>query len=613
MTNKIHVLDETTVSKIAAGEVVERPASVVKELVENAIDAQASRVVIDIKTDGKTVAGISVLDNGCGLSFDDAVVAFKQHATSKIATAEDLDKIGTLGFRGEALASIAAVSKVTFTSKEKDSDVPEAVQIVVHGGSLVRHAAVGAPDGTSVVVEDLFYNTPARKKFQKSLATELAHIYDMVERIALAHLTVSFVLLYNGKERFRTYGNGSYPDAIAAVFGTSFAKELVEVSLSTPLATVSGWITKPGCEMRPTPSRFYLTINSRQITSRSLQWAVREGYGTLIPKGMYPAAFLDITLDLHDVDVNVHPTKREVRISREREVSSVVQDAVYQALHKDPVFAPSAAPAAAPADTQTRLTAEEKPELVMADTRRTPSPAPAPRPASSLAASVASTLSSMPAEYSSPRKTEQQLKRTERITKPEEVSADVPEVLGQIGGTYILAKDAAGNLLIVDQHAAHERILYDALLKKSAKNQAGQELLVPVPITFTRAEQAALPVLLPALEQAGYVIEPFGADGWAVRSVPVISSTLGDPAVIHELIAEVSGESEKNPERVLDRVLKTAACRAVVKGHTALTMSQMQDLLRQLTATDSPYTCPHGRPTVITLSRDKLEKMFLRT
>jgi len=611
MSNKVHVLDEVTVSKIAAGEVVERPASVVKELVENAIDADATKVVIDIKSDGKNVASISVLDNGCGLSFDDAVVAFRQHATSKISGPDDLDKIGTLGFRGEALASIAAVSKVTFTSKEKDSTTPEAVQIVVHGGSLVRHNAVGAPEGTSVVVEDLFYNTPARKKFQKSLATELAHIYDMVERISLAHRAISFVLLYNGKERFRTYGNGSYPDAIAAVFGTAFSKELVEVSSEGKIASVSGWITKPGCEMRPTPSRFYLTINSRQITSRTLQWAIREGYGTLIPKGMYPAAFLDITLDVRDVDVNVHPTKREVRISREREVAMIVQDAVYSALHTETVF-PTAR--TAPADTQTRLPEEEKSAVIRDDTR--PSSVPAKKTSQSLSAAVASALSSLP-EYSTPRKTEQQLKRTERIVAAEQTDSpknvDVPEVLGQIGGTYILAQDASGDLLIIDQHAAHERILYDALLKKSARNQAGQELLVPVPISFTRAEQAALPSLLPALEQAGYIIEPFGTDGWAVRSVPVISSTLGDPAVIHELIAEVSGEREKNPERVLDRVLKTAACRAVVKGHTSLTLSQMQDLLFQLTRTDSPYTCPHGRPTVITLSREKLEKMFLRT
>ncbi len=612
--SKIHVLDEDTVSRIAAGEVVERPASVVKELVENAIDAEATRVVIDIKSDGKNVDGISVLDNGCGLSFDDAVVAFRQHATSKISGPEDLDNIGTLGFRGEALASIAAVSRVTFTSKEKDSRKPEAVQIVVHGGSMVHHHAVGAPEGTSVVVEDIFYNTPARKKFQKSLATELAHIYDMVERISLAHLNTSFVLLYNGKERFRTYGKGSYPDAIDAVFGNAFTKDLVEVSATGKIASVSGWITKPGCEMRPTPSRFYLTINSRQITSRTLQWAVREGYGTLIPKGMYPAAFLDIMLDLRDVDVNVHPTKREVRISREHEVAMAVRDAVYTALHQKSVF-PAEDPAKPVADAQRKLQEEENPAVATADTRDIPAPKQGLQKLP-LSAAVASVLSAA-SQFSTPRKTEQQLKRTKYILAVEPAQVDdgakVPEVIGQIGGTYILAQNTSGDLLIIDQHAAHERILYDALLKKSAKHQAGQELLVPVPISFTRAEQAALPTLLPALEKAGYVIEPFGTDAWVVRSVPVISSKLGDPVAIHELIAEVAGDVEKNPEHVFDRVLKTAACHAVVKGNTAMSVPQMQDLLRQLIRTNSPYTCPHGRPTVITLSRDKLKKMFLRT
>ena len=636
---RIHVLDEETVSRIAAGEVVERPASVVKELAENSVDAGASRITIEIRADAKNITGISVSDNGCGVSAEDALLAFRQHATSKILNPADLDSIATLGFRGEALASIAAVSKVTFTSKEQGSASPEAVQLIIHGGTLVKQSLVGAPEGTIIVAEDLFYNTPARKKFQKSLSTELSHIYDIVERLALAHRNVSILLLFNGKERFRTFGTGSYPDAVAAVFGTGFTKELIPVSASNSAASVSGWITKPGAEMRPTPSRFYFTINSRQVTSRTLQWAVREGYGTLLPKGMYPAAFLDIKIDLRDVDVNVHPTKREVRISREREVASAVQDAVYCALHEEQIFSSGAVKEAA--DTQA--------SLVPDDAQKTSAPV-IPK-GNSLEETVSSILSSSDSgkekeylsasgrektpigeidavytpqyirppsvpTYSTPRKTEQQLKRTERIVfagGENKSSLPVPHVLSQIGGTYIIAKDSEDNLLIIDQHAAHERILYDALLKKSQEEKAGQELLVPVTLTLSRAEAAALPDILPVLEKAGYCIEPFGQDVWAVRSVPVISSKLGDPKVVHEIIAEASGSAEKNPERVLDRVIKTAACRAVVKGNTALTVPQMEELLRQLSKTDSPYTCPHGRPTVITLSKDALEKMFLRT
>lgn len=680
--SKIHLLDEDTINKIAAGEVVERAASVVKELVENSIDAGAARITIDVRADAKNVTGISVSDDGCGVSAEEALLAFQQHATSKITGSDDLNGIATLGFRGEALASIAAVSKVTFTSKEHDSASPEAVQLIIHGGNLIRQSSAGAPDGTTIIVEDLFYNTPARKKFQKSLSTELSHIYDMVERIALSSRNTAIILLFNGKERFRTYGNGSYPDAVAAVFGTGFAKSLIQAEGSNHAASVSGWITKPGCEMRPTPSRFYLTINGRQITSRTLQWAVREGYGTLLPKGMYPAAFLDIKVDLREVDVNVHPTKREVRISREREVASAVQDAVYCALHDEKIFAQKKE-----SDTQTKLISpaleaafgkredavrkkaaekeQPKEKSYPKQTETTSQKEEAGGAKSSLTEKVYSVLNnpyeqkmvealvgetdtapyihkySHPAgqnppaqrseptyviqqespllSYSTPRKTEQQLKRTGRIIFGEKDSAEkksafqIPEVLGQISGTYILAKDANGSLLIIDQHAAHERIMYDSLLKKAAEERAGQELITPVTLTLSRAEAAVLPTLLPALEKAGYGIEPFGQDVWAVRFVPAVSSKLGDPSVVHEIIAELCGDTEKNPERALDRVIKTAACRAVVKGNTVLTLSQMEDLLRQLSQTDSPYTCPHGRPTVITLTKEELEKMFLRT
>ena len=610
---KIRVLDEETINHIAAGEVVERAASLVKELVENAVDAKAKKIIIDLAADTAAVKRISITDDGIGLSAEDAVLAFRQHATSKISKPDDLAEIVTLGFRGEALASIAAVSKVTFTSKERGSSEPEAVQVVINGGELIRQTFVGAPEGTTIIVEDLFYNTPARRKFQRSVSTELSHIYDMVERIALAHREISFVLLYQGKERFRTYGTGSYPDAVAAVFGTTFARDLLPVEKTGGIAEVSGYVSKPGCNMRPTPTRFYLTINGRQITSKSLQWAVREGYGTLLPKGMYPAAFLDIKIDPREVDVNVHPTKREVRLSRERDVGSAVRDAVYTALHDDEIF--SAAPASAKPEQQ-KLFEEKKEEEAEVRVEKTYVPAEhTPSPKRSLHEAVMSYLTPQaPAEpvRSALRQTEIQLRRTETSAE-EKADVEVPEVLGQIGDTYIACRNAKGELVIVDQHAAHERVMYDQLLKKVEEKKASQELLAPVTLTLSRAESARMPELSEILAQAGYVIEPFGQDVWAVRSVPVISSTLGDVKVIHEIIAEAAGITEKNPERVLDRVVKTVACRAVVKGNTPLTKNQMERLLRQLSETDSPYTCPHGRPTALVLSKEKLASMFLRT
>lgn len=602
----ISVLDEETISHIAAGEVVERAASIVKELIENAIDADARRITIDLSADKTEVTRISVTDDGIGMNADDALLAFRQHATSKIRRPADLAEIATLGFRGEAMASIAAISLVTLTTKQRGSADPEAVCIRVHGGEVAETSAVGAPEGTCVVVEGLFYNTPARRKFQKTLPTELAHIYDMVERVALAHRQIAFVLTFGGKERFRTYGNGSYHDVIAAVFGAGFAKDLVAVSGSYGPVQIEGFITKPGSEMKSTPSRFYLAINRRQIVSRSLQWAVREGYGTLLPKGMYPAAFLDIVLDPREVDVNVHPTKKEVRLSRERDVQTGVRDAVHNALHQKPFF--SAAP-----EVELKPEKKQKPEpeqlpvSLVGETTPSYTYHPAHR--------GAATAPAVPPTARIHRQTDLQLRRTEQPFSPAipETDVDVPEVIGQIAETYILAKNAQGDLVVIDQHAAHERIMYDQLLARQDASRPGQELLVPVQLRLTKRESAAMPDMTAVLEQAGYVLEPFGKDIWVVRFVPVVSETLGDPKVIHEIIATALDGSAGGGETVLERVLKTTACRAVVKGNTPLTVEQMQRLVRQLMATKSPYTCPHGRPTTIVLTKERFAALFLRT
>jgi len=601
----ITVLDEETISHIAAGEVVERAASVVKELVENAIDAGAKRIRIDLASDKTAVTRIAVTDDGCGMEHEDALLAFRQHATSKISRPEDLAAIGTLGFRGEAMASIAAVAQVTLTTKRRGSESPEATRVVIHGGELVEHAATGAPEGTSVVVAGLFYNTPARRKFQKTVATELAHIYDMVERLALAHREISFVLSYQGKERFRTYGNGSFEDVIAAVFGQTFARELVPVAGTYGIVKVTGFVSRPGCEMKSTPSRFYLSINRRQVTSRSLQWAVREGYGTLLPKGMYPAAFLDLEINPSDVDVNVHPTKKEVRLSRERDVQTRVQDAVYCALHETRVFAAAVDPKENGAVPAAKAASATLPLAVLGEAvspyelRISPQKKET-RPSEQRAAAAL-------------RQTDKQLRRTESF-EPPETTEFVPEVLGQIADTYILARNETGDLVVVDQHAAHERVMYDLLLARQERGLAGQELIVPVQLKLTKKEAAAVPDLLPVLADAGYTLEPFGKDIWMVRTVPVVSASLGDPTVIHEIIAQALDKSSSGGEEsVLDRVLKTAACRSVVKGATPMTTEQMQRLLRQLMATRSPYTCPHGRPTTIVLTKDRLAAMFLRT
>ncbi|HJJ42148.1 MAG TPA: DNA mismatch repair endonuclease MutL, partial [Methanocorpusculum sp.] len=590
--NKIHLLDEETVSHIAAGEVVERAASIVKELVENSIDAGADNIKIDISSDGSEITKINVTDNGSGLSFDDALTAFRQHSTSKIKSHDDLEDISTLGFRGEALASIAAVSNITMITKEADSDSPEAAKVVISGGRLISHTQVGAPVGTNITVKDIFFNTPARKKFQKKAATELSRIYDIVERMALVHRKTAFILNYMGKERFRTFGNDDFAEVIACVFGTGFVKELTEIKHSSKIAEVHGYITKSGGSMRSTQSRFYLSVNSRQIYSKTLQWAVREGYGTLLPKGMYPAAFLDICVDPRNVDVNVHPTKKEVRISKEREVMRAVQDAVYCALHNESLFESGGIKDSEKSMQCGKSDAYSKSENSKLD--------------DFVRESVLRYETGT--SPSSARLTEKRLRRTEdRILSEafEQINDDIPEILGQAAGTYIIAKNSSGDLLIIDQHAAHERIMYDKLKKRCGTD--GQELINPVELHLTMKEAAAMPDMIDILKEAGYIIEPFGKDIWIVRSVPIVSSVLGNPEVIHQIISETIDEDPHNRESSLDRVLKTAACKAVVKGSTELNTEQMKRILRQLMASDSPYTCPHGRPTVIVLSKSKLD------
>lgn len=588
--NKIHVLDENTVNHIAAGEVVERYASVVKELAENSLDADSSFVKIGVFADKNSITKISITDNGFGMSPEDAVLAFGQHATSKITAQSDLNEISTLGFRGEALASIAAVSKVTLVTKERGS--LEGTKVVINGGELRSCEAAGAPEGTSVIVEDLFFNTPARKKFQKKLPTELSHLYDAVERLALSHKDVAFVLTYNDKERFRTYGSGNAADVISEIFGDSLSKNLTEVSDKFSDINVTGYVSKPGSELRNQASGFYLSVNSRQIASNRLQWAVREGYGTLLASGKYPYAFLNIEMSPLDVDVNVHPTKKEVRFSYERTVMTAVQNAVYNALH-DEIHA----------DFESSVEdSKPKPE------------APVKTLDSFVTEPGIAYFNDTGASFNQNRRTDIQLSRTREVEssglRSDNADLRISKVISQIGGTYILAENEDGDLVIIDQHAAHERIMYDLLLKR--RGVGGQELLVPLPLKLTRKEAAAVSGMLDVLSAAGYVLEPFGEDEWVVRSVPVLDSRLGEPEVVRDIIAETMGYPPADKEKALDRVLKTAACRAVVKGNTPLSLDRMERLVGQLAATDSPYTCPHGRPTFIVLGKEKLAKMFLR-
>jgi len=578
---KIEVLDPDTVNQIAAGEVVERPASVAKELLENAIDAGATSILIDVASDMAGVTKIRVTDNGEGMTPEEAVLAFHPHATSKIRDIADLSAIHTLGFRGEALASIAAVAEVTLVTRPRGGAALAGTRIVVRGGEVVEKSEVGAPEGTTVAVERLFYNTPARRKFLKSRNTELAHIYTVVENLAPAHGEVAFRVVHNGKERMATQRSGGVLNAVAGLYGADLARALVPVEGKLPFLAIRGYISRPS-ESRGNPSQVVISINGRSITSRQIAAAVREGYGTLLPKDRYPVTFIDLSIDTGLVDVNVHPAKREVRLSREREILAAIAAAVGEAL--------------AGHDLVREAAAEPVQQQILP-----PGPAPA----------VGETASSYTAGHRELTLSDRQLRRTEGEGAENLLPAMEP--VGQVAATYIVAEGTDGTLYLVDQHAAHERILYDQVTELRDAGAGSQELIVPVVLSLPPKESAALRDATGLLAGEGFVVEEFGRDTFAVRAVPAALGAVEDPEGVRETIAEIlNGESRTAPGR-REAVTCIVACRGAVKAGALLTHDQQKRLLAQLARTKTPWTCPHGRPTVVAFDKRKLDGIFRRT
>jgi DNA mismatch repair protein MutL len=581
---KIHVLDPDTVNQIAAGEVVERPASVVKEILENAIDAGSTSILVDVASDMTGITKIRVTDNGEGMTGEEAALAFTPHATSKIRDIADLCAVRTLGFRGEALASIAAVAEVTLVTRPRGGGALAGTRLVVRGGEIVEKNEVGAPEGTTIAVERLFYNTPARRKFLKSRNTELAHVYGAVENLALAHGEVAFRVVHNGKERVATQRSEGLLNTIAGLYGAELARSLVPVEGRLPFLRIGGYISRPS-ESRGNPSQISVSINGRSIASRQIAAAVREGYGTLLPKDRYPVAFIELSIDTGLVDVNVHPTKREVRLSREREITGAIAAAVEEALAGHDLARE------APAEPVQQQIAVQEPE---------PIPAPAAgEPGAPYTAGLRElTLS------------DKQLRRTE--TEGGENLLPAMEPIGQVAATYIVAEGADGTLYLIDQHAAHERILYDQVVEQRDAASGSQELIMPVVLSLPPKESAALRDALPLLADGGFVVEEFGRDTFAVRAVPAALGAVEDPGTVREAIADLLADEARTAPDRREAVTCIVACRGAVKAGAHLTHDQQKRLLAQLARTKTPWTCPHGRPTVVAFDKRKLDRMFRR-
>ena len=589
----IHVLDQATVNKIAAGEVVERPASVVKELVENAIDAGARTIRIDILSSGTGISSVRVTDDGSGMSAGDALLAFTPHATSKIAGITDLGSISTLGFRGEALASIAAVSRVTLITRPRDDDLAPGTRVVIAGGEVRENVSAGAPAGTSVLVEDLFYNTPARKKFQKSRQTELAHVHDMLEGVFLAHPHIAFRLTYNGTEQLVTDRSTSQIDTIARIYGAGLIRDLVPVSLQHQLVRIAGHISRPSLS-RKDHARIFVAINQRYVSSPVIVNAIREGYGTLLPKDRFPVAFLSLSIDPGLVDVNVHPTKKLVRLSREPEIARAVSDAVHRALAGHDLIPDIRSPGPA--------------HPIIADI----SPEPA-RSHAYLHAAARPGVVSEPT-HTGTATTDRRLRQTELAPETAPASSLPPlRVIGEFGGIYILATTETGELVVIDQHAAHERILYERAGLQDERDKRVQELIAPVILHRTPRESAILSELLPALAEEGFQIEEFGRDAFVVRTIPVVLGKLEDTALLEDIISDLTSAERGQRVDNRERIIRIVACRGAIKAGTVCTQEQCQRVADQLRFTKNPFTCPHGRPTMIRFSKADLDSLFKRT
>lgn len=592
---KIRILDPATVNQIAAGEVVERPASVVKELVENAIDAGAGSITIALAATKDTITSIRVTDDGCGMSPADAELAFIPHATSKIAKLDDLHRIRTLGFRGEALAAIAAVSRVTLVTKPAGSGAVPGTRIVTAGGNVLETAGTGAPDGTSVLVEDLFFNTPARKKFQKSKNTELVHIHDILEGICLSHTDIAFHLYYNGTEQMVTDRTTRPLDTITRLFGSDITRDLVPVNASLPFLSVTGYISRPVLA-RKDRARMFIAVNDRYVTSPSINDAVKAGYGTLLPKDRFPVAFLNLIIDTVLVDVNVHPTKKQIRLSREKEITELIRTAVQDALLSHDLI-----PAAEPPRGMMSLNPEQ-----LAASQNVYDLFPARTPDGVFECTHAGTTA-----------TDQRLRQTELpvATNPSYPhSSLLPEieVIGEFSGIYILARTRDDELIVIDQHAAHERILYEQVTGQVQDIRPSQELISPVILHRTKKEAAILKDLLPALAREGFILEGFGGDAFLVRAVPVVLGRLEETTIIDEIISDLVCEETSQTVTNRERITRIVSCRGAVKAGTVCTREQCQRIVDQIRRVKNPFTCPHGRPTMIRFSKKELDSMFKR-
>jgi DNA mismatch repair protein MutL len=582
--SKIRILSEVLSNKIAAGEVVERPASVVKELVENSLDAGSARILVEIENGGKSL--IRVSDDGEGMGHDDALLAIERFATSKISEDPDLYRISTLGFRGEALPSIAAVSDFSLTTRDAHSQT--GLEITVKGGKLLRVTETGAPKGTMVSVRHLFLNTPARRKFLKTVSTEMAHIADTVSCVALAYPGVQFRLLHNGRDVKQLPETADPLARIGDVLGRSLLPDLFPLGGSRDAISISGAVSSPRIS-RATSKGLYLFVNGRMVRDRLLMHAIFEGYSQRLVKGQFPVAVLFVEMPPDQVDVNVHPTKHEVRFLDQVTIHKLVAQAVSETL--DAMIRPSPKTAQRPAPVSSESVFEST--IPFAEPRE--SPAGIPRHP------VQTPVETPP--VSTP------------VQQPiwESKGFSDLKIIGQLHNTYILCESREG-LILIDQHAAHERIVFERLKRrKSGHRSPAQALLTPESLELNFTQAGILESLLPVFGEIGLEIEPFGHNTFLIKTVPASLTGSEIVPVIREILdhCETCG-LRSNMEAIMEKSLTLMACHGAIRANQELSRDQIGHLLKQLDQCETPSSCPHGRPTWIRWSIQFLEKSFQR-
>lgn len=602
----IQILSDHLANQIAAGEVVERPASVVKELVENAIDAHATRIEVDLIEGG--ITSIRISDNGVGMSMEDAKLAFERHATSKIRNERDLSTIRTLGFRGEALPSIASVARVELVTSSNDLELATTIQI--DGGSKQEAASTSRVRGTDVIIRDLFYNTPARLKYLKTISTEISHVADVIGRLALAHPSIAFHLQHQGRELFRSTGDGKLLHVILALYGKQVAAQMVALHAEDSDFRLSGYIGKPELT-RASRKAITLLLNGRYVRSIPLTNTILAAYGTLLPGGRYPIGVIQIEMDPKLVDVNVHPAKLEVRLSKEKELAQLITRAVKSAFQQKTLIPVATQPKqtiSSPKQNLEQLELSQEKPFQNVESKRIPSVI---RETSSFSSpkTKEATMEENPVS-SIPERSANEHEQSEILS----TRVPLPELLplAQVHGTYIVAQSANG-MYLIDQHAAQERIYYEQFLAKMKKEDHHvQPLLVPITVECTTSDALLLENYLDTLKVWGLELEPFGGSTFLLRSYPDWFPSVDVHPLLSEIIEWLKTHGRVNTIELRDASAKLMACKAAIKANRHLRLDEMEALLESLENCETPYTCPHGRPILVHFSTYELEKMFKR-